>query len=444
MIRRRSVKSDLLLLPVALLTLACSIFPLQDVNAQRTREEIKANPNLAANNYRDYPVPTAKLTPAPKGYEPFYISHYARHGSRWLIGKNAFNKPYYTLAKADSLGKLTKRGKEVFALVKAMRQQGLSREGELTQIGAEQHRGIAKRMFERFPQVFAGETHVDARSTVIIRCILSMENELLQLAALNPKITFTSDASYHDMYYMNDNDTSPYGPMIRTAAAVDSLEAFEKRHGNAPHLMKTIFNDAEYAKHLNERSVARHLFDIAIALQNTELRHQFKPIWDIFSPDELYDQWFMTAAYWYSAAGPNKLNNGAGMYTQLNLVKNILETADSCVALSHPGATLRFAHESTVLPLVCLLNINGYGNPRSSLENLDDENWDVYNIFPMACNVQFIFFKNPKNATKDVLVKVLLNENEATLPLKAYTGPYYKWKDVRAYMTKILGKRIEK
>ncbi len=427
-----------------ILLFACLSLSLLGANAQRSREEIKANPNLAANNYRDYPVPTAKLTPAPKGYEPFYISHYGRHGSRWLIGKNAFNKPYYTLAHADSLGKLTERGKEVFTLVKTMRQQGMSREGELTQLGAEQHRGIAKRMYERFPQVFAEQTHVDARSTVVIRCILSMENELLQLAALNPKISFSSDASYHDMYYMNDNDTSPYAPMIRTTAAIDSLEAFEKRHSDVPFMMKTIFNDADYAKSLNNRSLARQLFNIAIALQNTELRHQFKPIWDIFSSDELYNQWLMTTAYWYSVAGPNKLNNGAGMYTQLNLVKNILETADSCVALPHPGATLRFAHESDVLPLVCLLNINGFGNPRTSLEKLDDEDWDVYNVFPMACNVQFVFYKDQKKPSKDILVKVLLNENEATLPIKAYTGPYYKWKDVRAYMTKILGKRIKR
>lgn len=427
-----------------ILLFACLSLSLLGANAQRSREEIKANPNLAANNYRDYPVPTAKLTPAPKGYEPFYISHYGRHGSRWLIGKDAFNRPYYTLAHADSLGKLTARGKEVFALVKTMRQQGMSREGELTQLGAEQHRGIAKRMYERFPQVFAGQTHVDARSTVVIRCILSMENELLQLAALNPKITFTSDASYHDMYYMNDNSTSPYRPMIRTAAAIDSLEAFEKRHSDVPFMMKTIFNDADYAKHINSQALGTQLFNMAIALQNTELRHQFKPIWDIFSPDELYNHWLMTTAYWYSVAGPNKLNNGAGMYTQLNLVKNILETADSCVQLSHPGATLRFAHESDVLPFVCLLNINGFGNPRSSLEKLDDEDWDVYNVFPMGCNVQFVFYKNQKDTTKDILVKVLLNENEATLPIKAYTGPYYKWKDVRAYMMKILGKRIEK
>ncbi len=411
--------------------------------AQRARQEIKDNPNLAANNYRAYPAPTAKLTPAPKGYEPFYISHYGRHGSRWQIGKNAFNRPYFTLAHADSLGKLTPRGKEVFALVKAIRQQGLSREGELTQLGAEQHRAIAKRMFERFPQVFAGKTHVDARSTVVIRCILSMQNELLQLAALNPKIIFKSDASYHDMYYMNDEDNSPYAHMISTAAAMDSLKAFDNRHSGAPHMMQTLFNDGEYAKTVNGKALASQLYNTAIALQNTELRHSFKPIWDIFSFDELYNHWLMGTAYWYTKAGPNKLNNGAGMYTQLNLVKNIVETADSCVKLQHPGATLRFAHESDVLPLVCLLNINGYGNPRSSLEQLDDEDWNVYHIFPMACNIQFVFYKDFKSPSKDILVKVLLNENEATLPVKAYKAPYYRWKDVRAYLESLLGKTIK-
>lgn len=426
------------------LLLTCLAFSAVSLSAQQARKEIAANVALATNNYRDYPVPTRQLTPAPKGYEPFYISHYGRHGSRWLIGKGAFDRPYFTLAKADSLGKLTQKGKEVLEVVKAMRDNGRSRDGELTLLGAQQHRGIAKRMYERFPQVFAGETNIDARSTIVIRCILSMNNELLQLTALNPKLNIKSDASYHDMYYMNDQE-SPYGEMVRTKAAIDSLRAFDKRHDDMSHLMTVLFNDQEYAKTVKAPALGSQLFDIAKDLLNTELRHQYKPFWDIFTQDEIYNQWLMSNAYWYSFAGPNKLNNGAGMYTQLNLVQNILETADSCLLLPHPGATMRFAHESDVLPLVCLLNINGYGNPRSSLEQLDDEKWNAYEIFPMACNVQFIFYKpsTKRAAQDDYLVKVLLNENEATLPIKTERAPYYHWKDVHAYMEQLLGKKIE-
>ena len=36
-------------------------------------------------------------------------------------------------------------------------------------------------------------------------------------------------------------------------------------------------------------------------------------------------------------------------------------------------------------------------------------------------------------ADKNVMVKVLLNENEATLPIKTDTAPYYPWSEVRKY-----------
>jgi hypothetical protein len=50
----------------------------------------------------------------------------------------------------------------------------------------------------------------------------------------------------------------------------------------------------------------------------------------------------------------------------------------------------------------------------------------------MASNLQFIFYRSdPKD--KDVLFKVLLNEEEATLPLQPVSGPYYRWADFRQY-----------
>ena len=423
-------------LPYSLSAVLCLIIiPFISASAQQTRTEIAKDQRLAAANYRDYPTPTKALTPAPAGYQPFYISHYGRHGSRWLIGPNAFDKPYAALTKADSLGKLTPRGREVLATVKAMRDNGRSREGELTPLGAEQHRAIAKRMYEHFPQVFAGKTHVDARSTVVIRCILSMENELLQLAALNPQLTITHDASYHDMFFMNDQE-SPFNKLRNTQAVKDSLKAFNERHNDFSHMLRTVFNDTAYANRMAKTDLAFRLWNMCIDLDNTELRHHFKPLYDLFSPDETYNAWLQNNAYWYCASGPNKITNGAGMYMQANLLRRFLADADSCVQLQHPGAQLRFAHESTVLPFVCLLNINGFGNPRSGLDNLDKEGWASYRVFPMACNVQFIFYRSAKH--NDILVKILLNEEEATLPVKTDCTPYYHWNDVRAYMQHLL------
>src|SRR3712207_9376257 len=102
------------------------------------------------------------------------------------------------------------------------------RYGELTPLGAEQHKGLALRRIRNFPEVFAGVTNIDARSTVVIRCILSMENALQQLLTVNPQLRITHDASYHDMYYMNLADKKLEG-MKFTDATKKIFRAFEDR-----------------------------------------------------------------------------------------------------------------------------------------------------------------------------------------------------------------------
>lgn len=71
------------------------------------------------------------------------------------------------------------------------------------------------------------------------------------------------------------------------------------------------------------------------------------------------------------------------------------------------------------------------------------EHWRNYEIFPMGSNIQMIFYRPAKKAAytpDEVLVKVLLNEQEVTLPVKAVSGPYYRWKDLRdLYMSKLDG-----
>ena len=58
--------------------------------------------------------------------------------------------------------------------------------------------------------------------------------------------------------------------------------------------------------------------------------------------------------------------------------------------------------------------------------------WRNYRIFPMGCNIQLIFYR-PKKGNGDILVKALLNEREAYLPIKTTQWPYYNWKELRQY-----------
>ena len=406
-------------------------------SAQQAKVEMKQNPHLSANGYFAYPGPLQKqLTPSPKGYAPFYLSHYGRHGSRYLIGARAYDHPFATLQTADSLGKLTLLGKETLRKVALIRTEAHLRDGELTQRGTEQHRQIAERMYRRFPEIFRGATNIDAKSTTVIRCILSMENALQQLIKLNPQLKIRHDASQHDMYYMNQSDRQ-LDAMKMNDAAKAAYEPFAKRHDNYEGVMKRIFNDENYWRHSIDASAFNdQLYNLASNVQSTELRHSLS-LFDIFTADELYDLWQKTNAWWYINFGPSPLNGGLQPYSQRNLLRKIIAEADSCIALPHPGATLRYGHDTMVMPLTCLLNINGYGQQIEDLEQLDDKNWLDYRIFPMACNLQFVFYRS-KAHPDDILVKVLQNENEAELPIKTDVAPYYHWNDFKAYCFKIL------
>ena len=80
------------------------------VTAQTARDDIKANPWLAGSNYVDYDrqLPDFHYTSAPEGYVPFYFTHYGRHGSRWLIGKDDYERVLRPLRKARQQDKLTR------------------------------------------------------------------------------------------------------------------------------------------------------------------------------------------------------------------------------------------------------------------------------------------------------------------------------------------------
>ena len=51
-------------------------------------------------------------------------------------------------------------------------------------------------MARNFPEIFSGQgKHVNAISSVVNRCVLSMTNETQELKAFNPALDITTDAS---------------------------------------------------------------------------------------------------------------------------------------------------------------------------------------------------------------------------------------------------------
>lgn len=362
-----------------LLTLLCCLALV--MSAQTAKEEIFEDIHRSAANHYAYPDPDFAMTAPPAGYKAFYLSHYARHGSRYRVNPDDYAKPLAILREAGKDGVLTELGEKTLCIVDSLSRMAAGRYGDLTPLGARQHRGIADRMYDNFPEIFQGAARVDARSTVVIRCILSMAAECLQLQSRNPKLQIANDASHHDMYYMNYGDDY-FRELRRTDEVLAAKAAFRKEHLHPERLMKSLFSSEDYVKwKVDADGLMSALFELAVILQNHDA--------DL----ELY-------------------------------------SADTCIVKKENGATLRFGHESCVLPLACLLELGDCAYQTTDAERLA-EVWRNYKIFPMACNIQFVFYR--KKGNEDVLVKVLLNEQEMKLPVESELAPYYHWKDVEKY-----------
>ena len=406
--------------------------------AQTAQEAFRQNRYLSASNYLDYDrqQSTTPLTPAPKGYEPFYLSHYGRHGSRWLIVKADYTGPLETLREAHAAGKLTAEGEGVLQVLEQLYPTTVDRLGELTTVGERQHHGIGSRMARNFPEIFKSKNvPIDARSTVVIRCILSMEAECEEIAAANPTARFHNDVSESLQYYLNQPWSNRLKEQSRKGKPL--LKSYRQQLTHPERLMKVLFNDQGWVfSNVNAGGLMRNLFQIAANMQSHDTSLE---LYSLFTDDEVYDQWRWRNIGWYLDYGHAPQTGASMPFSQLNLLKNIIETADT---VSQRQATLRFGHEVCVMPLACLLELGQCGTQVENLDTLDHV-WRDYQIFPMACNVQLVFYRPKKSAAaigqgdnSDILVKALLNEREVTLPAVPVSGPYYRWQDLRQYYLK--------
>ena len=116
------------------------------------------------------------------------------------------------------------------------------------------------------------------------------------------------------------------------------------------------------------------------------------------------------------------------------LVDDIIQYADLAIeGKNSASADLRFGHDYYLLGLLATTNFNEIRMDcdYSDVDKLA-EVWRSHQFITMASNMQFVFYKSKKSA--DVLVRILHNENDMTLPIKSVEGPFYKWEDVKKYL----------
>ena len=423
------MKTNIKYIAVVLFAVHCSLFTSK---AQTVRDIIAKTPSYASCNYHVYPDSiTTTLTPAPAGKKPFYISHYGRHGSRYISNRAGYETPYVMMQHADSLDELTPEGRQILHEMNSIMRDTEGRWGELTGYGKRQLENIGQRMVRNFPEVLCPGANVKCISTVVPRCIESMGSIAMKMLQECPKLNITMEASKRNQWYMNHQDRKLRRGYMTPEARKAFDEFVKPRMGNS-RLMELTFQNPDIVKEfVNEDDFNYYLMKMALFQFNISYNRNPRLI-ELFKTDEYYRMWQIDNALWYIQHGFCKLNGSRQPYSQRHLLRQIIADADSCISLERPGAQLRFGHETVLLPLVCLIGVNGFDLATDNLEDLEAKGWWVSSVFPMASNIQFIFYRSsPKD--KDVLFKVLLNEAEATLPIQTDCSPYYHWSDFRQY-----------
>jgi hypothetical protein len=459
--------------------IAAGFFLAAPLNAQTNDAELAAHPEFTSSNYLVYPEPVnIKYTKVPAGYKPFYISHYGRHGSRYHHDADEYRYLFEVLSKADSAQKLTETGKQALAYAKVLATDAAPRKGDLTQVGVSQHEGIAKRMYKNFAEVFKDRKvtgknvtpHVKAYASTSGRCIVSMAAFMGELRAQNPKIKpeLISGKSYMKFISAFDWGKLDYSKVKTYTDESDKLW----KNVNPQPFLKKLFNDSNYVvKNIEADKFYNRFFEITTSLQGMD-----KPLLDditnaakvpadsfvnLFTTEEKIARWKAQNAWWYSLEGTSPLiNRPEGLNFAKPTLQNILDEADDAIAVdtvrispsTKPiAATLRFGHDAALLPLAALMQLPIANAKVSDLTKLHEQ-WNDFRIIPMAANLQIVFYKA---AGKPVLVKVLYNEIEQTLPVpcgitderrktkderKCPAAPYYRWDDVRSFYNDILKK----
>ena len=386
-------------------------------------EELKADPRKSYGTDYPYEYTNLRLTKAPSGYKPFYISHYGRHGSRYYWNAMLYQELANLLTKAHERGQLTKEGEAFFEKFMAAKDELSTGVSELSELGWEQHRRIARTMYNNFPEVFKKGGNVLAIASLSGRCVLSMSSFCQELVQCNPKIEIREQSSHFTLDGVVPSDRQnpvKHNFPKATPRWEQNKDKFTFDESLRDKVVKRTFTSTDSLPG-NLHHIGSNLINLYTSLPS--IGHEGMMEGLVFD-SELAAQWEQTNLGSYSwVFGPQ--------YEMIPILEDIIKKASSVIdGSSDHIADLRFGHDTCLGPLTVLMGING-------ADKDPEDPFDVKNCYQnwqtgKASNVQLVFYRDKHG---DVLVKCLLNGREASLPVPTTQYPYYRWTDFRDFYT---------
>lgn len=399
------------------------------------RAELRQEPLRYGGSSAPYLYSASDETKAPCGYKPFYISHFGRHGSRFHTTASLCPSLSALFARGDSLQILTELGRTVYDRIRQMDSVSEGRAGDLTEVGEREHREIALRMVRRCPRVFSGKgVRVLAEATTSPRVIVSMAAFCEALKTAAPGIEIHHEAGERSSAYLN-HYTAEYREYYQNGPWREIRDNWLKGHLAPAPVISRLFRDASPVGGNPGGSEARKFVQNLYSLAKITAASGFDfSLYEAFTEDELFVLWQSGNMDQYMRKGPSAFAETLAPSIAKPLLADFVREAEAAVRGEGPAVKLRFGHGEGIMPLAALMRINEASQVCSDPDRMADC-WQDYRITTMAANIQWIFYRNPKGK---VLVKILLNEREASIPVPTDTWPYYAWEDVRDFYHTII------
>lgn len=401
---------------------------------------------------RLYPDSVAPLPQSPAGYRPVYLSHYGRHGSRYLTDGSQYTSVYEVLVSAHDAGVLTPLGEDVLGRYVAVYPLIHGREGELTMVGAQQHTEIARRMVERYPELFRGRARVEANSTNLQRTMLSMQYFTQELRSLRPSLDLHADASRVYMGCINQH--SPENPKV-------TPEDVRWKSPDAPWrpafweyfrsvidwepFCRRLFSDYDWlCGRIDPFEFGRNFYAVALNIPSCPV--ECSGFFDLFTSEELALLGQMDNYAFYVEKGRYPGGNLRGCFLSEAVLTDLIGRVEPDLA-GGVKVRLRFGHDGCIMALFAMLRFPGWdaqiADPTRAWEV-----WDVSRI-PMAANFQLVFYAlrgwrgggtdaAGGSVEDDLIFTFLLNEEPLALPLPDLGGHFYRWTDFLTWCAPIL------
>ena len=271
------------------------------------------------------PSDLGQMSKAPRGYKPFYISHYGRHGSRTAWNSGTYDLIHKVFTQAHEENRLTAKGEEFYRKYEDFYLVPFVNSGDLVPLGYEQHKKIGEWTYDQFPAVFKGAKKVDAVVSTSQRSIVSMGSFCVSLKGRNPKLDIYMESSHTNMTiaaptsapkqfirYFKGQFDSPVG---------ESRSAFSSRIVDYDRILGTFFKDVSFLDGF-DGGKTKFLSELSMLLCGYQNYTRERIFDGYISDDDM-------VKIWESSNYSSYCNDQVNRYGNIPLLEDVIEKAEA-------------------------------------------------------------------------------------------------------------------